>query len=124
MWLDGTFMASPYLAQYGATFKEPTVNLTKQLKLILLINSKTYDPKTGLFYHGWDESQTQKWANPETGCSPNFWSRSIGWYAAAMVDVRDYMPATGNSRTRQHYTILHRLAKAIVKYQDPETGIW
>ena len=63
---------------------------------------KTYDPKTGLFYHGWDESKTQNWANKETGCSPNFWSRSIGWYAAAVVDVLDYMPAQFEGRG-QHY---------------------
>ncbi len=25
MWLDGIFMASPYLVQYGATFQEPAL---------------------------------------------------------------------------------------------------
>ena len=53
MWLDGIFMASPYLAQYGNVFKDTTVNadIVNQIKLIA---RKTYDPKTGLFYHGWD----------------------------------------------------------------------
>lgn len=91
MWLDGIFMASPYLVQYGATFNEPAL-FDEATKQILLINSKTYDPATGLFYHGWDESREQKWSNPETGCSPNFWSRSIGWYGAAIVDVLDFLP--------------------------------
>ena len=91
MWLDGIFMASPYLVQYGATFNEPAL-FDEATKQILLINSKTYDPATGLYYHGWDESREQKWSNPETGCSPNFWSRSIGWYGAAIVDVLDFLP--------------------------------
>ena len=54
MWLDGIFMASPYLAQYGNVFKDTTVNadIVNQIKLIA---RKTYDPKTGLFYHGWDD---------------------------------------------------------------------
>ena len=86
MWLDGIFMASPYLVQYGATFDEPAL-FDEATKQILLIKSKTYDPATGLYYHGWDESREQKWSNPETGCSPNFWSRSIGWYGAAIVDL-------------------------------------
>lgn len=36
MWLDGIFMASPYLAQYGNVFKDTTVNadIVNQIKLI------------------------------------------------------------------------------------------
>ena len=122
MWLDGIFMASPYLAQYGNVFKDTTVNadIVNQIKLIA---RKTYDPKTGLFYHGWDESKTQNWANKETGCSPNFWSRSIGWYAAAVVDILDYMPAQFEGRD-SIMTIINTLAEGIVKYQEPETGVW
>lgn len=122
MWLDGIFMASPYLAQYGNVFKDTTVN-ADIVNQIMLIARKTYDPKTGLFYHGWDESKTQNWANKETGCSPNFWSRSIGWYAAAVVDVLDYMPAQFEGRD-SIMTIINMLAEGIVKYQDPETGVW
>ena len=122
MWLDGIFMASPYLAQYGNVFKDTTVN-ADIVNQIMLIARKTYDPKTGLFYHGWDESKTQNWANKETGCSPNFWSRSIGWYAAAVVDVLDYMPAQFEGRD-SIMTIINTLAEGIVKYQELETGVW
>ena len=122
MWLDGIFMASPYLVQYGATFNEPAL-FDEATKQILLINSKTYDPATGLFYHGWDESREQKWSNPETGCSPNFWSRSIGWYGAAIVDVLDFLPQETAGRD-SIIQILQGLAKAIVKYQDPSSGTW
>ena len=122
MWLDGIFMASPYLVQYGSTFQEPAL-YDEAVKQILLIARKTYDPTTGLYYHGWDESREQKWANPETGCSPNFWSRSIGWYGAALVDILDYLPqeTTGRDSVMQ---ILQRLAKTLVKYQDPQSGTW
>ncbi len=122
MWLDGIFMASPYLVQYGSTFQEPAL-YDEAVKQILLIARKTYDPTTGLYYHGWDESREQKWANPETGCSPNFWSRSIGWYGAALVDVLDYLPqeTTGRDSVMQ---ILQGLAKTLVKYQDPQSGTW
>ena len=52
------------------------------------------DAKTGLLYHGWDESKLQGWANPKTGLSPEFWSRSMGWYMMALVDVLDFIPKT------------------------------
>ena len=43
------------------------------------------DAKTGLLYHAWDESKEQKWANKETGTSPLFWARAMGWYADALL---------------------------------------
>ncbi len=92
------------------TFDEPAL-FDEATKQILLINSKTYDPATGLYYHGWDESREQKWSNPETGCSPNFWSRSIGWYGAAIVDVLDFLPQETAGRD-SIIQILQGLAKA------------
>lgn len=122
MWLDGIFMASPYLAQYGATFNEPAL-FDEVVKQILLIKEKTYDATTGLYYHGWDESHEQKWSNPQTGCSPNFWSRSIGWYGAAIVDVLDYLPLETAGRDNVLQT-LQDLTKSLVNYQDEKSGTW
>lgn len=122
MWLDGIFMASPYLAQYAAVFGDTTL-YADVVNQITLIARHTYDPATGLYYHGWDESREQKWADPQTGCSPNFWSRSLGWYAAALVDVLDYLPEQQPGRD----SILHitqNLAEALAKYQDKNTGVW
>ena len=31
------------------------------------------------------------WANPETGCSANFWLRAMGWFLVAMVDTLERM---------------------------------
>ena len=48
--------------------------------------------ETGLYYHGWDESRNQQWADKTTGQSPNFWGRSMGWWFMALVDVLDFVP--------------------------------
>lgn len=122
MWLDGIFMASPYLVQYGEVFGDSLV-YPDVVNQITLIARKTYDPETGLYYHGWDESREQAWADDETGCSPNFWSRSIGWYAAALVDVLDYMPETTAGRDTI-LTLVKNLAPVLVKYQDGKSGVW
>ena len=122
MWLDGIFMASPYLAQYGQEFNDTTL-FDEVVKQFTLMAKYSYDSKTGLYFHGWDESRKQVWANKETGCSPNIWSRSTGWYAAAVVDVLDYLPHTTQGRD-EILAIVDTLAKNIVKYQDPETGVW
>lgn len=122
MWLDGLFMATPFLAQYGVTFGDKTA-FADVLNQISLINKKTYNSKTGLYYHGWDESKEQAWANKVTGCSPNFWSRSIGWYAASLVDVLDYLPKETKGREKV-LAIVKNLAATLIRYQNPTSGVW
>jgi unsaturated rhamnogalacturonyl hydrolase len=81
------------------------------------------DDETGLLYHGWDESRRQKWADPQTGRSLSFWGRAMGWYAMALVDTLDFVP-TDHPRRAELLAILDRLAAAIVKVQDPGSGVW
>lgn len=122
MWLDGLYMGAPFYAQYALTFNEPKL-FDDVVNQFVVIHKHTYDPATGLNYHGWDESKQQKWANPETGCSPNFWGRAEGWYAMALVDVLDYLPLAHAGRPKI-LGILNQVVAGIKKYQDPQTGLW
>src|SRR6185369_6790802 len=84
MWLDGLYMGEPFYAEYAATAHEDTAfnDIAKQF---ILMEKHSRDEKTGLLYHAWDESKQQKWADPSTGRSPNFWARAMGWYGMALV---------------------------------------
>jgi len=123
MWLDGLYMASPFYAQYAELFREPTTSFDDVAKQIRVIASHTYDPASGLFYHGWDESKEQVWANKTTGASANFWGRAIGWYGMALVDALDYFPDDHPARPEIIAT-LQKLCAGVVKYQDPQSGLW
>lgn len=122
MWLDGLYMAEPFYAQYAATFNEPQdfEDITKQF---VLMEQHSRDPKTGLLYHGWDETKQQRWANKTTGISPNFWARGMGWYMMALVDTLPYYSENDPGRAKL-LGILQRLATAVAKYQDKEVGLW
>jgi unsaturated rhamnogalacturonyl hydrolase len=122
MWLDGLYMAEPFYAQYAVLFQQPGDfdDITRQF---VLIEAHTRDQKTGLLYHGWDESKQMSWANPQTGAAPNFWARAVGWYAMALVDTIPYFPQDHPGRA-QLLAILNRLAPAIANAQDPQTGLW
>jgi unsaturated rhamnogalacturonyl hydrolase len=122
MWLDGIYMGSPFYAEFAKTFNRPQAfdDIANQ---IIFVANHTHDSTTGLFYHGWDESKQQKWANPVTGCSPNFWGRAMGWYAMGIVDVLDFMPGDHPKREKI-LSIFRGLCQALVKYQDAETGLW
>ncbi len=122
IWLDGIYMSAPFYLEFSKMFDQPA-GYEDVIGQILLIDTRTRDPKTGLRYHGWDESNGQKWANPVTGCSPNFWGRAMGWYGMALVDVLDYLPADF-PRREQIVFILNDLNKAVVRYQDNKTGLW
>jgi unsaturated rhamnogalacturonyl hydrolase len=122
MWLDGLYMADLFYAEYCQIFQTPQY-LDDVANQFIWVEQHTRDAETGLLYHGWDESKLQKWANPKTGQSPEIWSRAMGWYAVALVDVLDYFPKNHPKRLGIT-TILQRLAVAIAKYQDAETGTW
>lgn len=122
MWLDGIYMATPFLAQYAAVFDEPEL-FDEAVRQILLMEKYARDEKTGLLYHGYDESRQQKWADPQTGLSPHFWGRSIGWYAMALVDTLDFLPEEHPQRDAV-IAVLNRLVKAISDHQDEKTGVW
>lgn len=121
IWLDGLYMGSPFLAQYAITFNKPewTEDVINQF---LICAKHTYDPETGLYYHAWDESKNQLWANKVTGQSPNFWGRSIGWWYMALVDVLDFIPQEHPQRG-ELIRIINELAETLPKYQD-KTGLW
>lgn len=122
VWLDGLYMACPFLAEYGKTFNEPELFDEVALQLTTAYDD-LIDEETGLLYHGWDESREQSWSNPVTGKSPNFWSRSIGWYMMALVDVLDFMPVDHPQRP-DIIRILNDLSTTVDNYRDPETGMW
>ncbi len=122
MWLDGLYMASPFLAEYGITFNEPQW-IDEVIHQLTLVGKQTYDEKSGLFYHAWDASHQQAWADPETGRSPNFWGRSIGWYAMALVDDLDFIPAT-HPRRAEVLDLVNKLAEGMLRWQDKETALW
>ncbi|MEJ2210569.1 MAG: glycoside hydrolase family 88 protein [Anaerolineae bacterium] len=122
MWLDGVYMAGPFLAEYGAVFGEPQA-FDEVAREIILAENHTRDAETGLLYHGWDESRSQAWADPETGCSPNFWARAVGWYAMAIPDVLDHLPADHRQRGRL-VEILGSVMEAVMRFQDPASGVW
>jgi len=122
MWLDGIYMAEPFLAQYAKEFNRPNWFDTVAFQ-ITLIHEKTLDEKTGLLYHAWDESREQKWSNPDTGQSPHFWSRAMGWYVMALVDVLDYFPVDHPKRN-DIIQILQNTCNALKNFRDPASGVW
>jgi len=121
MWLDGLFMAAPFYAEYAETFGEAAAfdDLALQVRLF---QTKARDPKSGLLYHAWDEGREQRWANKETGCSPNFWGRAMGWYVMSLIDILDHFP-TSHPAHPELVSALTLALDALARVQDV-SGMW
>lgn len=122
MWLDGIYMAAPFYAQYSRTFGVPEA-FDDIVRQITLVGDHTHDRKTGLLYHAWDAARAQPWADPQTGCSPSFWARSMGWYVMALADVLDYFPPDHPGKPQIVDRFKMTLA-AVRAFQDPISGLW
>lgn len=122
MWLDGLFMEGPFAMLYAQWFDEPElVEMVLHQEKLMRFHMK--DDKTGLLFHAWDESRLQPWADRVTGCSPEFWGRSIGWYGTALVDILDLLPFDYAGRSDLIQS-LQGLIRGLVPFQDVQTGLW
>ena len=115
LWLDGLYMILPFRAEYAKH-----INDTEELDLIVdrlqWVSDNMCDDEgdandTGLFYHAADN------ANSDSG---TFWLRSIGWYAAAIVDVMDSMEGENLEAMKVQ---LKKLADNMIAHQNGY-GMW
>ncbi|MBR6376189.1 MAG: glycoside hydrolase family 88 protein [Oscillospiraceae bacterium] len=120
VWLDGIYMAQPFLATYETVFGSGDCSDT--VGQIQNVRARMYSPEKGLYFHGYDASKTAFWADKETGCSKNFWLRSIGWFSVALADLMEILPE-GQQREAL-IPIFTELMENLRAYADQDTGMY
>ena len=121
VWLDGLYMAQPFRCSY-ATLTGRTEILDDVLRQFAHVRATMRDEATGLYYHGWDESRSERWSDPATGCSPCFWGRAMGWYAMALVDCCE-LTADHAQMLSPLATALQETTGALMRVRSPR-GLW
>ena len=122
VWLDGVYMGTPFYAEYAYRNNRPQ-DYADVVRQILMAARHTYDPANGLYRHACDVSRKERWADPQTGQSQHCWGRALGWYAMAIVDALDFIPAQEAGRDSV-LTILRQIAKQVKRLQEPKSGQW
>ena len=120
VWLDGIYMAQPFRALYARSFGGG--DYSDIVKQIATVHDRMRDPQKGLYYHGYDASRKAFWADQESGCSKNFWLRSLGWFAVALADLLDILPE-GQDRDKLA-AIFSDLMASMDRYADAQTGLY
>lgn len=123
IWLDGLYMAQPFYMQYEVTYNDCR-NCADSYKQFLTVYEKMRDLRNGLYYHAYDDSRQMFWCDKVTGLSENFWLRALGWYAMALIDTMEVMPASMSEEKAKLNTIYKELINAMLPYQDEATGMW
>ena len=123
IWLDGLYMAQPFRAEYDARFGggRDAADIAGQFKNV---RKYLYVPEKGLYVHACDMARKQPWADPETGKSPNFWLRSMGWYLMALIDCLELMDRQLYEHWRALRDLFVEAIDGIARWRDPETGLY
>ena len=120
VWLDGVYMAQPFYALYETRFGGGDCSdIVRQIKNI---RGSMFSEEKGLYYHGCDASKSAFWADPVTGCSKNFWLRSLGWFAVALADLLEILP--DGTQKDGLAPIFAELMASAARYADEETGLY
>ncbi len=126
VWLDGIFMGLPFYCNYAVQTMKPKKAekyLDDAVDQMVKTDYRTYDEKTQLWKHAWDETHEQFWADKENGKSQHTWARALGWYVMAMTECLDAMPEN-YARRNEVIDLLNKAMASVVKYQDKQTGVW
>lgn len=119
VWLDGLYMGLPFQIEYAqATGRTELIDdALRQFSTALAATADS----GGLYAHGYDDSRSQRWADPQSGKSPAIWARAVGWLAMALVDALTILPEDGATAELRENT--RRLLAGIIARQT-ETGLW
>lgn len=123
VWLDGLYMVQPFYMEYEMRFNG-MLNIPDIVQQFQNVRRNMWNPEKELNYHAWDESKTQPWCNSETGLSPNFWLRSTGWYLMALIDCIDLCDEQLYEHRRALTDIFRECIRGIMKWQDPQSGLF
>ncbi len=130
LWDDTIYMIGTFLLEmYRATGQ--TEYLDELSAQIMAHYDKLGDPRTGLWYHGWDNDSIVtddgccqlNWSANPLHRNQEFWGRGNGWIAMTLADCLATMPKNYPSRKECHKLFV-RMMNTLLPLQDQTTGHW
>lgn len=127
MWIDGIFMGQMFLTRYGKSIGQSEYAWDEATRQIIVYAKRGQAGNSGLYLHGIYEpghgEKAARWADPQTGLSPEVWSEGLGWYALIVVETLADLPKS-HPRRSEVEDIYRRLAAGLKRTQDEETSRW
>lgn len=109
VWLDGIYMLQPFISRYAAEAGDAGQLALVQERLNWV--KETMAAPDGMYWHA---------ANSADDLCRFHWTRAMGWYGMAMVDVMEVLPGEYMEERKE---ALKLFVDGVLKYQD-ESGLW
>ena len=114
LWVDTLDMCCPVLSNLARITKRPELQ-KEAIRQLGVFAKHLQDPKTGLFYHMWDEKSGKH--------TPSFWARGNGWV------VMSYTEVLKNEKADSQYAagliaLFKKQLAGIVPLQNKGSGLW
>ena len=116
-------MGQPFYLEYENRYNGRK-NYYDIINQFQMVRKYLYDPETGLYHHAYDEYRERDWADKETGLSPNFWLRSIGWFLMALVDCYEMASEELYDCKRALGDLYREAIKGVLKWQDADSKLF
>ena len=123
VWLDGLYMAQPFYAQYELSFNDGR-GVADSMHQFAVVRERMRDGRNGLYAHAYDASRSAFWCDPVTGLSSCCWLRAEGWFAMALIDTWELLPASMSAERDGLRRMFVELIDAMLPYRDADTGMW
>ncbi|MBE5815885.1 MAG: glycosyl hydrolase family 88 [Clostridiales bacterium] len=123
IWLDGLYMAQPFYMLYETRYNK-LANAADITGQYANVRKYLFNEEKQLYYHACDTARVQPWADKETGCSRNFWLRSMGWYVMSLIDCIDHCSEMLYEHYRMLIDLFREAVRGLLRYQDADTGLF
>lgn len=115
LWVDTLDMCCPVFSNLARITKRPELQ-EESIRQLEIFAKHLQDPKTGLYYHMWDEKSGEH--------TPSFWARGNGWVVMATIETLKNEPNRNSQGSRRLRKLLEKQLAGIVPMQDPQSGLW
>jgi len=109
VWLDGLYMLHPFISHYAQWTKDGGQLALVQERFNWVAENML--APNGMYYHA---------ANSAEDVCAFHWTRAMGWYGMAMVDVMETLP---EEYMEERKAALKTFVDGMLKFQD-ESGLW
>lgn len=123
IWLDSLYMALPFYMEYETVFNKKE-NYNDIIKQFTNVRKYIFDDNKQLYYHAYDESRSQEWADKVTGVSKCFLVRSMGRYLMSLIDTIDVMSIEIFEAYKTLEDLFKEAVKGILQYQDKDNKMF
>lgn len=116
MWIDTLFMTVLFLNKMGQLYNRQDW-IDESIHQVLMHIKYLYEPKTGLFYHGWTFNEYNNFGGI-------YWCRGNSWFTVGILEYLEFFQGTLNPGVKQLILDTYKAQVNTLKKLQSKSGLW